>query len=328
MSLQNHTPEPVGLRVAVVIVNYWSATYLRRCLAALAEQIFLPEKVVVVNNGDRDGAIDFIGEEFPFVELQSTENIGFAAANNLALISASDCDWVALLNPDAFPSRDWLGRLVAAARQCPDAAVFSSRLREADNPQVIDGDGDCYHVSGIAWRSNHGRRTGEAIAGAEVFSPCAAAAMYRRTALLEVNGFDESYFCYFEDVDLGFRLRLRGYRVVHVPEAMVDHVGGGTSKELGDSDFAIYHGHRNLVWTYVKNMPGYLFWIFLPAHLAMNLVALVWFSARGKAGVIWRAKRDAMRGLPRVWSERRRIQRSRKVKPWQILKYLTFSVSR
>ena len=80
-----------------------------------------------------------------------------------------------------------------------------------------------------------------------------------------------------EDVDLGFRLRLAGHRCLYVPKSVVHHVGSGTTGGK-NSDFSVYHGHRNLVWTYVKNMPGVLFWIFLPLHLAMNLVVLAVFA--------------------------------------------------
>jgi GT2 family glycosyltransferase len=91
----------------------------------------------------------------------------------------------------------------------------------------------------------------------EIFSPCAAAALYRRSALLEVGGFDEDFFCYVEDVDLGFRLRLAGYRCLYVPLSVAHHIGSGTTGGK-NSDFSVYHGHRNLVWAFVKNMPGVL----------------------------------------------------------------------
>ena len=89
----------------------------------------------------------------------------------------------------------------------------------------------------------------------EVFSPCAAAALYRRSALVEIGGFDDDFFCYSEDVDLGFRLMLAGHSCLYVPTSVTHHVGSGTTGGQ-NSDFAVYHGHRNLVWTYVKDMPG------------------------------------------------------------------------
>lgn len=144
----------------------------------------------------------------------------------------------------------------------------------------------------------------------EIFSPCAAAALYRRQALVEVGGFDDDFFCYVEDVDLGFRLRLMRHRAMYVRDAVVHHVGSATTGGQ-HSDFAVYHGHRNLVWTFVKNMPGKVFWPLLPLHLAMNLVALAVFPLRGQGRVIVRAKWDAIRGLPKMWRKRKVIQSMR-----------------
>jgi GT2 family glycosyltransferase len=156
----------------------------------------------------------------------------------------------------------------------------------------------------------------------EVFSPCAAAAMYRRSILLEVGGFDEDYFCYVEDVDLGFRLRLAGYRCLYVPLSVAYHVGSGTTGGQ-HSDFALYHGHRNLVWTFVKDMPTLLFWLCLPLHLAMNMVALIVFTLRGHGPIIFRSKKDALLGLPKIWAKRKQVQKTRVVSWLSILRVMT-----
>jgi GT2 family glycosyltransferase len=114
--------------------------------------------------------------------------------------------------------------------------------------------------------------------------------------LHKAGNFDEDFFCYFEDVDLGFRLRLSGYRCLFVPGAVAQHVGSGTSGGQ-HSDFATYHGHRNIVWTFVKNMPGVLFWLLLPLHLALNVVTLFWFAGHGRAGVIFRGQTGCHIGI-------------------------------
>jgi len=143
----------------------------------------------------------------------------------------------------------------------------------------------------------------------EVFAPCAAAALYRRSALIEAGGFDEDFFCYVEDVDLGFRLRLAGHRCLYVPQAAVLHVGSATTGKK--SDFCVYHGHRNLVWAFLKNMPMPLFAACLPGHIMLNLTSLFWFAILGQAATILRSKRDAVFGLPKMWHKRQRIQRTR-----------------
>jgi GT2 family glycosyltransferase len=173
-------------------------------------------------------------------------------------------------------------------------------------------------MSGLVWRNGHGRpRHAAAEVEREVFSPCAAAALYRRDALLKAGGFDETYFCYVEDADLGFRLRLAGHRCLYVPSAVAHHVGGGTTGG-GRSDFCVYHGHRNLVWSFVKNMPGLLFWLLLPMHVLLNLVEMGVAVFQGRGRVMLQVKKDAVRGLPRVWRSRKRIQSTRVASLWEI----------
>jgi len=301
-------PTRNGHAVAVIIVNYNAGVMLERCLAALARQTFFDFHVIVVDNGSTDGSADGIESRHPGVSLvQAGGNIGFAAGNNLGLRHAGDVEWIVLLNPDAYAAPDWLERFIGTAETSSGFDFFGCRMRLADSPEFLDGTGDIYHVSGVAWRRDHGVPVGREVRTAgEIFAPCAAAALYRREDLVAVGGFDESYFCYFEDIDLAFRLRLHGKRCAYVPDAVVDHVSSGITGKR--SDFATYHGHRNMVWTYVKNMPAILFWLYLPLHLCANLLAVLTCAARGQLGVVLRAKRDALRGLPRILRERSRVQ--------------------
>lgn len=297
--------------ITVIIVNWNSGELLARCVRQLMDQTLAPASVLVVDNDSTDDSLRRMPAWDRVQVLRMDRNLGFAAANNRALARCGT-EYVALLNPDAFAAPDWLARLHAAAQAHPGTAAFGSRQLSAEVPGQVDGIGDHYHCSGLAWREAHGQRQQPAhqVAG-EIFSPCAAAALYRRAALEEVGGFDAGFFCYMEDVDLGFRLRLAGYSARYVPEAVVEHVGGAASG--GErSDFSVFHGHRNLVWTFVKNMPGPLLWLLLPLHLAANLAALVLFAVRGQARVIVRAKWQALKGLPAAWQQRRDIQRRRK----------------
>lgn len=298
--------------VAVLIVNYNGGGMLARCLDALARQSWRDFDIVVVDNASQDNSADGIEARYSnLVLVRAGQNLGFAAGNNLALKHVRGARWVALLNPDAFPEADWLEQFVVAAEAAPGFSFFGCRMLLANSPQFLDGTGDAYHVSGAAWRRNHGVAAERGIKEpGEIFAPCAAAALYSRAALEEVGGFDERYFCYHEDVDLAFRLRLRGHRCRYVPQAVVHHVSSGITGRR--SDFATYHGHRNLVWTYVKDMPGILFWLLLPPHLAMSLVSIAICALRGQLGVILRAKRDALVGLPAALKQRREIQAGRK----------------
>ena len=305
--------EPGGPKTAVIIVSHNAGEHLRRCLYALRCQTYPPTRIMLVDNASTNAADELRWLRDYSVELLALDrNIGFAAANNLAVGRAEDCELIALLNPDAFPEPAWLGALVAAAGANPGHASFASRLVQAGNRARLDGAGDAYHTSGLAWRRLHGCPAAEtAHTAREVFAACAAAAMYRRSSFLEVGGFDEDYFCYLEDVDLGFRLRLAGYKCLYVPAAVAYHVGSATTGR--HSSFSVYHGHRNLVWTYLKNMPGALFWFYLPQHLLLNLMSVPAMARRGQGGLVLKTKKDAVAGLAGIWRKRREIQSRRTI---------------
>jgi len=310
------------VRVAVIIVNWNAGAYLTDALTAVGRQRRPADRIVVVDNASTDGSRD-LATQFPDVELIALDrNAGFAEANNIGAASVADCDWLAFLNPDAFPEPGWLERLLESVGRYPGVGMFASELRVASDPSRLDGAGDAYHVSGLPWRIAHGERAqADDVEPREVFAPCAAAALVRRDAFDDVRGFDQSFFCYAEDIDLAFRLRLRGHRCLYVPGAVVRHVGSGTTGPK--SAFVIYHGHRNLVWAWVKNMPGWWVWLYAPQHLLLTMASLVRFSAIGHTRTILRAKIDALVGLGRMLSERRRVQRTRTVRSRQVVAAMT-----
>jgi GT2 family glycosyltransferase len=298
--------------IAVVVVNWNSGQYLGKCLQNLKDQTLSPARVLVVDNASTDGSMDGLEQKFSEWEfIRLDKNTGFASANNLAVNQVEGCDWVAFLNPDAFAHPDWLENLMQAVESFPDVKMFGSHMLGHDN-DLIDGTGDIYHVSGVAWRRDHGMKSSKVNRElGEIFSPCAAASLISRDAFLEVGGFDEHFYCYNEDVDLSFRLRLIGCRCIYVPDAVVEHVGSGTTSRY--SDFAVYHGQRNLVWSYFRNMPGVWFWVYLPQHILFSVVALIWFSLKGKAVPVFKARWDALKGLPRVLKLRKETQNSKTV---------------
>lgn len=314
---------PQENNVAVLLVNWKSSALLIPCLESIFGQESIPAGVFVLDNGGEDPIPAEVQERFPSVQFFNTDkNIGFAAGNNLLFRETEGYEWVALINPDVYLEADWLSCMLGAAKAHPDYSFFTSLLLQAKQPDLIDGEGDLLHMSGLAWRKYHGQKLIPCRPESrEVFSACAAAALCRRDAFLAVGGFDEDFFCYCEDVDLGFRMRLLGHRCLFVPEAKAFHVGSATTGGH-HSDFAVYHGHRNLVWTYVKNMPGVLFWMLLPFHAALNIMTIFFFVFSGKAGLILRAKRDALLGIPRMWKKRKEIQKNRKVSCFEIWRVL------
>jgi len=312
------------LSISVIVVNLNGESFIRRCLDSLLSQTFVDFETIVIDNGSADQSVNIIRSCYTTVRLVSLpDNIGFAAANNMAARQARG-DWLALLNSDAFAEPDWLNQLWSATLVQPDIVSFACRALLDGDPHYLDGAGDVYHCSGKVWRAGHLDPNGPKWdRPREVFGPCAAAAFYRRDVYLEQNGFDEDFFCYCEDVDLAFRLRLSGFRCHYVPAAVIRHVGSATSGRA--SRLARYYGHRNLIWTFVKNMPGWLFWLCLPLHLVMNLVSIAIITAQGQGIVILRAKWDALAVLPQMLRKRRSIQRARRVKVSTIARQLTMN---
>ena len=298
--------------VSVIIVNWNGRDYLQRCLDALSNQTFTDFEAIVVDNASTDLSADVVEQHYSHIRLlRQQENVGFAKANNLAVAIARG-EWIALLNNDAFPERHWLEELTKAAKQYPRHAGFASCQIQANNSSVLDGAGDSYHILGLSWRRGYGQPVNAFDDRAsDIFSPCAAAALYRRDRFIEVGGFDENFFCYCEDIDLAYRMNLNGDRFLYVPTARVHHIGSASTNKT--SEFARYHGHRNLVWTFVKNTPSSLFWIYLPGHIALNVLILVYFTVKGEARVIWKAKLDAVKNLPQVWLQRRQVQLKRSI---------------
>jgi GT2 family glycosyltransferase len=300
-------------------VTFNAARYVERCLAAVASQSRRPDRVVLFDNASPDDTTQVVRQAASRLGLgvelvSSAVNIGFASANNRAVSQLDDCDLVATLNPDAFPDSGWLAALVDAAQKHPEAGSFASRLLSAENTSLLDGAGDVFHVSGLAWRFGHHtpvEHCRDANRERPTFSACAAAALYRRSDWAAAGGFDERFFCYAEDVDLGFRLQLADRPCWYVPSALALHLGGAAANQR--SGFAVYHGHRNLEWTYLKNMPAGLLLRYLPLHIMASSAAVVWFVTKGAGRSILRAKWDALRGLRQTLRERKRVQAGRRV---------------
>ena len=289
--------------ISVIIINFNSGDRLAKCLAHLGAQTRRDFEIIVFDNASSDGsaALDPDRIDLPLRIERSPDNLGFAAGNNRA-VKFANAEWVAFLNPDAYAEPDWLARLMAAREQYPWADAFGSTQIDANDPACIDGCGDVYHAFGIPWRGGFGQSVDRIPPDGEVFSPCAAAALYRRSTFEALGGFDETFFCYGEDVDLGFRLRLAGGRCVQVRDAIVYHEGSAVSGRY--SDFTVYHGNRNRIWGWFKNMPIALLVPLLPFQVAANIYLLVRSFTVGIGKPYWRAMIDGYGGVPRVWVQR------------------------
>jgi GT2 family glycosyltransferase len=298
--------------VRVAIVNFNGASWLQKAVDALGRQAFADFEAVIVDNASSDDSLATLKlPDARFSVLRLARNLGFAAANNLAFRNCR-APWLATLNPDAFPEPDWLDQLHLGVARHPDVAMFGSTQIDAIDRGTLDGCGDCYSVFGFPWRGGQGQPLSAAPADdIEVFAPCAAAALYRRDAYESAGGFDERFFCYLEDVDLGFRLRLLGHRCVQLRQALVYHVGSALSGR--DSAFTLFQSYRNRIWLIVKDVPFPLVLLMLPYHVAICLRDI--FRQRGT-----RADAAPLKGLvagiagaPRQLVARWAIQRARRV---------------
>ncbi len=308
-------------RIAVLIVAYDSARHAARLAEALTAQTRKPDEIWVLENASPNAPVTEADLPYGAQLIISETNLGFAAGNNL-LARQTDADWLAFLNPDAFPEPDWIEQLLAATERYPDTDLFGSAQLAADAPGVLDGVGDVWFFGGIPYRSGYGKSL-PIPADGDVFAPCAAASFVRRSLFEALGGFDEDYFCYVEDVDLGFRARLAGARAIQLADAKVHHVGYGSSGRR--SEFATYHGTRNRLWTWWKNTPGWLFWLTLPLHAGLTL--LLWVSSLrfGLGGAFWRGIRDAWAGRERLNAKREAVQKHRKTSICAVAKAMSWN---
>lgn len=294
--------------ITVIIVAYNSGEFLQPCVDALAAQSFTEFEAVIVDNASTDGAVDALAlPDARFRIDRPGANLGFAGGNNRAA-RASRAPWIALLNPDTRVAPTWLDALLDGARRWPDCPAFGSTQLRLDEPDILDGAGDVWYAGGVAWRALEGRPLSDNPPPGETFAPCGAAAFYDRARFLELGGFDERFFCYCEDVDYGFRVRLTGQVCIQLTDAIVYHAGSGTTGR--HSEFTLFHGHRNRIWVFFKNTPAALLPLLTPVHLAINLYLYLRADTE-RRGYLKRAYGAAWKGLGAVMSQRKALRHIR-----------------
>lgn len=293
----------------LAILNYDGRGLLEEALPSALAQRYAGYEVVIVDNGSTDGSVEHVRVHWPQVRVIALEhNVGVTAALNEMVRAANGAEFVALLNNDVELDPGWLANLVDTMRAHPEAASAAGKLLRYSDRGTIDRAGDELHWSSACF----GRGAGEPDQGQyetpeEVFSVGGAAALYRTKAFARVGPFDESFFAYAEDVDWGLRARLAGYGARYDPRALGFHHGGATLG--GINPFSLYHLRRNQLWMVVKSYPARSLLRHGPAVLLFNASAIV--TAGRHLGLVLRAYRDALNGLPRVLRQRRAIQRSR-----------------
>ena len=272
--------------VRIVIVAFNSGDVLQACIDRL-DNIEDPDyEVVIVDNASSDDSFkNLVLPNKRFKIITSKINIGFAAGSNLGA-QGTKTEWIFTLNPDAFVSVNWLKECKLAIDKFPNYSMISPLLISDRDHNIIDGCGDVLSISGHSWRGGYQQAfTNAPQAYCQVFSPSGACAGYKSRVFLKAGGFDESFFCYKEDVELGLRLNREGETCIYVPRAVVHHVGSST---LGEKHpFILYHSYRNSIYMIAKSFPVLNLIIALPTYFISVLWILIRnFSSKGNLHIL------------------------------------------
>jgi GT2 family glycosyltransferase len=322
--------------ISVIVVNWNGAAFLEECVASIVGQSYPRIEAIVVDNGSTDGSVELVKQRFGArVRLiESPTNRGFAGGNNLAIRIAEGA-YVALLNSDATADARWVATLVDAAETDPRIGMCASRIYLQGSPRVLDSAGLLLSRDGIGrGRGRLQRDQGQFSTAEDVLLPSGCAALYRRAMLDEIGLFDEDFFAYCDDTDLGLRARLAGWRCRYVPDAIVHHRYSASTAP--HSAFKAFQVERNRVWIVVKYFPpGLMVTSVAYTLLRYALQAYGAFSRKGAAGrlaegtsvaaiggLLVRAYAAAFARLPAMWRRRRQVEALRRVGRRELSRWL------
>jgi GT2 family glycosyltransferase len=314
----------------VVIVTWNRRSFLHACLTSLARQSAAQFETIVVDNGSTDGSAEMAEAEFGARVIRNPGNRGFCAANNQG-IAAARGEFVALLNNDAEAEPGWLAALLRACTRSPEVGMAASKVLVWEDPRRIDKVGHLIYPDG----QNKGRGSGALDIGQfdleeEVLWPDGCAAMYRKEMLDRIGGFDEDFFAYGDDAELGLRARIAGWKCIYTPQAVVQHHRGST---LGkDSGWRLELIERNRLLLAWKLFPWSLLWL-NPFYFVARLAAGIGAARRGAgdtahfpglrgkwtmAKAFARGDWGALKMLPRMLRKRATIRRFRRLSPGDV----------
>ncbi|TGL68317.1 glycosyltransferase family 2 protein [Leptospira kmetyi] len=295
----------------IITVTYNSERYV----SALNESMKLPANWnwVIWDNDSKDETPNLLkriaDEERRIVHLGG-KNLGFAEGNNEAVKIAPKADWILLINPDSRLDSNFFKECESIlSSKGKDYSVFSFLMLKENESAVVDGAGDIYHVSGAAWRRGYKQILSEEyLREVEIFSACGGAMAIRASVFESLGGFDSDFFCYMEDVDLSFRARLAGEKVLFTPNVKVYHHGFGSTKER--SSFSLYYGLRNALVVYWKNMPFFYGLKYLFHHILFFGTSIVYHSVFTSPKILI-VPFGFLRMLPGLIAKRFRMNRSK-----------------
>jgi GT2 family glycosyltransferase len=313
--------------VSAIVVNLNGARFLPECLDSLFRQTWPSLEVILVDNASSDGsteeAVRLYGERLRVI--RNLRNEGFARANNQAMAAAAG-EWFFLLNNDAVLAPNAVDVVMTYAAERPEVGMVACRVLVYDRPHVFDSAGLLLYPDGVCRpRGWEEKDLGQYDRPDEVLAPAGSASAWRKAMLDEIGLFDESYFAYLEDLDLGMRGQLAGWKCHYVPTAVARHAKSMTAGN--HSKFKAYHVERNRIYNAVKLLPCFI--LFVSPLFTLNRYLLQFYAARTHRGlpsrfvkeyswlqlswILARAYGTALLKLPEMLRKRRAISRQRKL---------------
>lgn len=273
------------IKVTVVIPNYNGIKYIRDCMDSLRKQEGIPFDLLIVDNGSKDGSLEVLQEEYTEARVIALEeNTGFCHAVNLG-IQNSNTPYVILLNNDTEVKAGFVESLVKAIEESERIFSVSSMMLSMKDESIIDDAGDGYSMLGWAYARGKGKTVSRYEKRAEIFAACGGAAIYRKAIFEEIGYFDENHFAYLEDIDIGYRARIYGYRNVYEPAAKVIHAGSATSGSRYN-EFKTKLSSANNAYMIAKNMP-FLQWLLNLPFLLLGFLVKASFFTLKKMGKLY-----------------------------------------
>jgi GT2 family glycosyltransferase len=313
--------------ISVIIPNWNGKHFLIECLDSLKEQTFRDFETILVDNGSTDGSAEFAKDRYgEFIRIiRNKKNLGFTGGNNVG-IEAARGEYIVLLNNDTWADPGWLEELAKATSSDRPIGMWASKVYSYYKRNQIEAVGELIYWDGLGRsKGQYELERGQYDEKEEIFFPPGCGGMYRKTVFEEIGVFDEDFFAYADDVEIGIRARLAGWKGLYVPRAVIYHKNSGTGGQY--SPFKAFYVERNRFWITIKYFP-------LPLLLLSPFFTIYRFifqaygalTHRGAAGqftknyslwrllwILMKAYGSGLHGLPNMWRKRRIAKALRKI---------------
>lgn len=304
-------------RVSVIIPNYNGKHYLSDCFNSLSNQSYKDFEIILIDNASVDGSIEFTKKEFPYVRIiENTDNLGFSKAVNQGA-KLSKAEFLAILNNDTLVDARWLEELVIFALQQKDFGSCQSKILLFSDKNEISSIGNEIFFLGQGWPGGSGEPAQSYNEIMEV-TYCSGASMFMRRDVLEQVGYfdDEEVFMYHDDLDLGWRLLLYGYKNYFVPNSIVYH-----KYQYGRNSKKYYLLEVSRFVSMIKYYETKTLVLILPAFLTLEMGIIFYSLSSGWFKDKIRVYYYVIKNFKRLLTKRRKLQESRKLSDKQISKY-------